>query len=179
MRVWARWAFGLLLLVLAVWLQTSVLPVFHVPGRYVPLAVMVMVIACRNFTSAFAVGFGLAAGFMMDTVPPAPGPLGVHMLTATFVAMAVSTWAYSQRADAAGITATWVAVIAFTIGFTALRIIVGSIAATGMTFASATTALVKDGLLAAVLAPVLVPAIDFCLRPRASERSSAYVSWSR
>lgn len=179
MRVWARWAFGILLVVLALWLQTSLLPVFHVPGRYVPLAAMVVIIACRNFTSGFALGFALVAGFLMDTVPPAPGPLGVFMLTCAFVALAVSTWAYSQRADAAGIGGTWVTVIAFTSGFTALRIAVGGIAGAGMSFSAAATAIARDAICAALLAPVLVPVIDFCLRPRSSDRSSAYVSWSR
>lgn len=179
MRVWARWLFGLLLVVLAVWLQTSVLPVFHVPGRYVPLAALLVIIACRNFTTAYAIGFGLAAGFMMDTVPPASGPLGLHMLTFTVIGFAVSTWAFSQRADVAGIGATWIAVVAFAVATIALRITIGSIAATGMTFPSATIAIARDGLFAALLAPILVPLVDFCLRPRASERTSAYVSWSR
>ena len=179
MRMWARWAFGILLVVLALWLQTSVLPLFHIPGRYVPLAAMVVVIACRNFTSAFAIGFALLAGFLMDTAPPAPGPLGVCMLTSTIVALAVSTWAYSQRADAAGIGATWVTVVGFTAGFTALRTAVGGIAGTGMTFSAAASSITRDAICAALLAPVLVPVIDFCLRPRSSERGSAYVSWSR
>lgn len=179
MRVWARWLFGLLLVVLAVWLQTSVLPIFHVPGRYVPLASLVVIAACRNFTSPFAIGFGLVAGFILDTAPPSAGPVGLYMLTCTVIGFAVSTWAYSQRADASGIGGTWLAVVSFSLTFTLMRIVVGGISGTGMAFTSAAIALVRDGLFAAILAPVLVPVIDFCLRPRATERASAYVSWSR
>ena len=179
MRVWMRWCFALLLIVLAVWLQTSVIPVLRVPGSYVPLSAVIFVIAARNFTSAFAIGLGLAGGFIMDTAPPASGPVGLMMLTCAVVGLVVSGWVFGKRADAAGVFGTWVAVIAFVGVLTVVRISVGAVAATGMTLSATPWALFHDALLAALLGPILIPAIDFCLRPRGNEQTSSYLSWSR
>ncbi|NDB17826.1 MAG: hypothetical protein EB027_00835 [Actinobacteria bacterium] len=155
----ARWFVVVVLLGTGSVVQSSLLPALGLDTHTAVLVFLVIIALAQRLDFNAALTVGCAGGLLVDLTPPALGPLGLNALLGTLCAAAMYAWSRATAVDTATISAT-LAVLLTAVALTVVgRSTLMAIFRDAPPLGTTVSAVARDVVIAALAAPLLLPAV--------------------
>lgn len=164
-----RWFVIVLLVGTAAVFQSAFLPNVGLRVHSAAPVFMVILALAQRLGFFVCVVIGGLGGLLVDLVPPASGPLGMNALLGVLAAAVMVGWARMTATDTAGLGATLGVLVATIASVCLARTWLTTLLVGHVPFAVAAQALLRDCVIATLLAPIIAPLVESLTRRRLGE----------
>jgi hypothetical protein len=158
-------AIGLLLATASV-AQSAFIPAIGLRLHTAAPVFLIVLALSRRLEFGPALAVGVSAGLLVDIAPPAAGPVGINALVGALAAATMYAWTRVTATDSATLSATLILLVAAVALVALLRAIITDVFAAGTPTVVVLRAMARDAVISALLAPLLLPLVDWLVRPR-------------